>query len=120
MSPYHKLEKGVSMLKFFLALLLGFGLLSAMSIDEQIRQLKAASPQERFELMNALKERIAAMNEEQRQEALKSLKTQMKSANGSKGLQGQNRVSSGTMQRQNRMQGQQTTNAGNGAHNGRQ
>ncbi len=44
------------------------------SIDAQIEALADAPPQERFELMNAIKTRIAGMNAAEREAALSSLR----------------------------------------------
>lgn len=47
--------------------------LYAASINEQIEAIKNASPAERVELMNRLKTEIAAMNEEDRANAINTL-----------------------------------------------
>ncbi len=48
-----------------------------MSLDTQIAQMKEASPQERYVLMNAIKERISTMNAQQRAEAIGKLQQQL-------------------------------------------
>ena len=74
----------------------------ANSINEQIETIKNAPPAERVELMNRLKTQIAAMNEEDRSNALNTLqesrgglgnRLQLKLHQGSSGESG------GSMQR---------------------
>ncbi|MDD2266710.1 hypothetical protein [Sulfuricurvum sp.] len=50
---------------------------AAQSLNDQIEAIKHANPQERVELMNALKIKIASMNEEERSNALETLKNSM-------------------------------------------
>lgn len=45
----------------------------AQSINEQIEAIKSAQPKERVAMMNRLKLQIAAMNEEQRMQAINTL-----------------------------------------------
>lgn len=47
------------------------------SINEQIQAMQKASVQERAELMNKLKIQIASMNEEERADAISTLRTEM-------------------------------------------
>lgn len=53
---------------------------AAQSINDQIEAIKHANPQERVELMNALKVKIAEMNEKERSNALEDLKKSMGSS----------------------------------------
>ena len=50
---------------------------SAMSIDEQISRIKKAPPKERVELMNKFKQNLASMNQNQRNDAIETLRTKM-------------------------------------------
>jgi len=54
-------------------LLFNATLFGVESINEQIEAIKNASPTERVELMNRLKIQIAAMNEEERSNAINTL-----------------------------------------------
>jgi hypothetical protein len=47
-----------------------------LSIDEQIAALRDAPPQQRYQLMNAIKTRISTMNSAQRAEAIQKLRQQ--------------------------------------------
>lgn len=62
---------------FLLFIVLTFEL-SAMSLDEQIANVQKASPEKRFELMNALKQRISTMNANERHQAITKLRSGMK------------------------------------------
>lgn len=93
------MEKKITML---IALLL-FGTLShADDISTQIEAIRQAPPKERVEMMNRLKTQIAAMNEEQRVQALGVLQGNMlqdKDKNHIERRTNQNRAaSSGQMQ----------------------
>ncbi|MFA5427667.1 MAG: hypothetical protein WC279_05625 [Sulfurimonas sp.] len=69
-------------IKFYLIILF-FALLSVSSADdinEQIEAIKAAKGHERVEMMNRLKTQIAAMNENERSEALQMLQGNMQHA----------------------------------------
>ncbi len=48
-----------------------------MSLDAQIAQMQEAAPEERYELMNAIKVRISTMNAQQRAEAIGKLQQQL-------------------------------------------
>lgn len=61
-----------------IAVILSTSLLhGADTINEQIQAIQKASIQERAELMNKLKIQIASMNEEERADAISSLRTSM-------------------------------------------
>ncbi|MDP3119676.1 MAG: hypothetical protein Q8N01_04605 [Sulfuricurvum sp.] len=61
-----------------IAVILSTSLLyGADTINEQIQAIQKASVQERAELMNKLKIQIASMNEEERADAISSLRTSM-------------------------------------------
>ena len=47
-----------------------------VTVDEQITAIKNAPAQERVQLMNQFKERLATMNESEREAAIKQLRTQ--------------------------------------------
>ncbi|MDD2950023.1 MAG: hypothetical protein PHI47_09125 [Sulfuricurvum sp.] len=64
-------------LSLLFVLVTAISLDAAQSLNEQIEAIKHANPQERVELMNALKMKIAAMNEEERSNALETLKSSM-------------------------------------------
>ncbi len=88
-------------MKFFLWIVLAGWLVQlsgAESIDDQIVKIQNAPAQERVELMNRLKLRIAAMNEAEREEALNALQqkgshkmNQFRHKNNTDGLGGQYR-----------------------------
>lgn len=65
------------MMKFLITtislLLFSAALFGVESINEQIEAIKNAPPSERVELMNRLKTQIAAMNEDDRSNALNAL-----------------------------------------------
>jgi hypothetical protein len=63
--------------KGLIAILLSTILLSADTINEQIEAIQKATPQERAELMNALKKKLASMNEEERANAINTLQTEI-------------------------------------------
>jgi len=50
---------------------------TSVSVDTQIAEIQAAPAQERVRLMNQFKQRLAAMNEEQRAEAIAQLQEKM-------------------------------------------
>jgi hypothetical protein len=52
-------------------------LLSAETINEQIHALQNATPQERVELMNSIKEQLISMNENKRMATLASLREKL-------------------------------------------
>jgi phage-related minor tail protein len=63
---------------FFIALLFVSTLpLFGEEMDAKMQKIREASPQERVKLMNELKREIAAMNREQRDEAIKALRLKM-------------------------------------------
>lgn len=62
---------------FLFVLIIAITLDASQSLNDQIEAIKHANPQERVELMNALKMKIAAMNEEERSNALETLKRNM-------------------------------------------
>jgi hypothetical protein len=66
------LKKGLTAVILSVSLLYGAG-----SINEQIQAIQKASPRERAQLMNKLKIQIASMNEEERADAISSLRTEM-------------------------------------------
>ena len=66
------LKKGLTAAIFSVSLLYG-----ADTINEQIQAIQKAPPQERAELINALKKKLASMNEEERANAISALRTEM-------------------------------------------
>jgi len=65
-------------IKFYLIILFfTLGVSCADDINEQIEAIKAAKGHERVEMMNRLKTQIAAMNENERSEALQMLQGNM-------------------------------------------
>lgn len=64
-------------LSFLFVVIAAMTLNASQSLNDQIEAIKHANPQERVELMNALKMKIAAMNEEERSNALETLKSNM-------------------------------------------
>lgn len=62
------------------------------TLDEQIAALQQAEPQKRYELMNAIKKRIATMNAEERSEAIAKLRTRMESQNPEAGVMTRQRL----------------------------
>jgi hypothetical protein len=77
------------------------------TIDEQITAIKNAPAQERVQLMNRFKERLAAMNESEREEAITQLRTQMQTRqqdNTAEGEQSQTRTQTQERNRMNQMQ----------------
>lgn len=76
-----------------LILMLMVSSLSADSINEQIEAIQGASPQERVERMNRLKLQIASMNEEERTQALETLR----GSKNNSGQRMQNRLHQGSM-----------------------
>lgn len=63
--------------KGLITIVLSTLLLKADTINEQIEAIQKATPQERVELMNALKKRLASMNEEERANAINTLQTEI-------------------------------------------
>ena len=55
---------------------------SSVSVTTQIEKIQNAPTQERVELMNQLKEQIAAMSPDQRRETMQQLRVQMRSQEG--------------------------------------
>ena len=51
--------------------------LKAINIDQQINRIKNAPPQERVQLMNQFKLQLATMNQNQRADAIKGLRSKM-------------------------------------------
>ncbi|MGE4419291.1 MAG: hypothetical protein AB7D38_05600 [Sulfurimonas sp.] len=86
--------------KYIFTVLLLFGALChADDISSQIEAMKEAPPKERVEMMNRLKAQIAAMNEEQRSNALKMLQGGMQQEKNTNKNYFENRIN------QNRMMG---------------
>jgi hypothetical protein len=66
-------------MKYFLIILfLLTANLFAMTIDEEIQAVSQANPKERYKLMNALKQRIASMNAQDRQAIIHQMRSQHK------------------------------------------
>lgn len=63
-------------------LLLSVVFSNADDINKQIEALKEATPRERVEMMNSLKEKIAAMNEHERGNAIETLQETLKKETG--------------------------------------
>ena len=59
-------------------LLLSVAFSNADDINKQIAALKEAAPKERVEMMNRLKEKIAAMNEHERANAIETIQETLK------------------------------------------
>lgn len=49
----------------------------AATVDEQIAQIQNATPQKRVQLMNELKQRLSALGEEERTQAITKLRAKM-------------------------------------------
>jgi hypothetical protein len=58
------------------------------SIDTEIAQIMKAPPQERVKLMNQLKSKIAAMNEQERSAAIKNMQSGMSTMSNESGQMG--------------------------------
>ncbi len=56
---------------------LTLGMAEDISVDEQISAIQSAPAQERVRLMNQFKERLATMNQTEREAAITQLRTQM-------------------------------------------
>lgn len=67
--------------QFLILLLLGAALFadvnSSKSVDAEINEIRAASPSERVALMNAFKQRMMQMSENERSEAIQAMRTKM-------------------------------------------
>lgn len=88
--------------KYILAVLLLFGAFCyADDISAQIEAMRESPPRERVEMMNRLKEQIAAMNEEERSSTLQMLQGENANKNYPENRINQNRVM-GTRQLQQR------------------
>jgi hypothetical protein len=77
------------------------------TIDEQITAIKNAPAQERVQLMNRFKERLAAMNASEREEAIKQLRAQVQTrqqSDDNEGDQLQERTQTQERSRINQMQ----------------
>jgi hypothetical protein len=72
-------------MKIFYILSLFLSLLSALSINEQIRSLEGATPKERVALMNHIKEQLIEMNQNERMDTIHLLKSQFHSERGVEG-----------------------------------
>ena len=72
-------------MKIFYILSLFLSLLSALSINEQIRSLERATPKERVALMNHIKEQLIEMNQNERMDTIHLLKSQFHSERGVEG-----------------------------------
>ena len=57
---------------------------ATLSIDAQIEAIKKAPPQKRVEMMNALKQRLATMNQEQRMKAIQQMRQKMQNKSHTK------------------------------------
>lgn len=75
---------------------------SATSIDQQIQQIEHAPVSQRFKLMNQFKIRLRNMNQQERIEAINTLRKQMHANSSSKQIQA-NGANSNAMQTGNRM-----------------
>lgn len=91
-------------LLFFIAATLTL-LAQEPSIDAQIEALQHADASKRYELMNALKQRISSMNAAQRSEAISKLQRQYGSAPSANSAM--NQRSDNTMRQQMLQQGNQ-------------
>lgn len=69
----------------FFFFLYGITLYAQNSIDDEITQIMKSPPQERVQLMNQLKSKIAAMNEQERSALLKNMQSQINSMPNSSG-----------------------------------
>jgi len=83
---------------------------SDRTLDAQISQIMKAPASKRVELMNQLKTKIAAMNSNERNEALQKLSQNMHNGNMHKSSMMQNRPASMPMQPMNTMSGSSTPN----------
>ena len=59
---------------------LTLGLAADATIDAQIEKIQNAPAQERVQLMNQFKKQLATMNQEQREEAIAKMQTEMQAA----------------------------------------
>lgn len=57
---------------------------ATLSIDAQIEAIKNAPPQKRVEMMNALKRRLATMNQQQRMQAIQQMRKKMQNKSHTK------------------------------------
>jgi len=83
---------------------------SDSTLDAQINKIMKAPASKRVELMNQLKTKIAAMNSNERNEALQKLSENMHNGNMNKASMMQNRPASMPMQPMNTMSGSTTQN----------
>jgi len=74
------------MMRYFLTLLILLGFLYGNSIDAQIEAIQRAPVEKRFELMNAFKHKIIQMQEQERIDAIRKLKSITKSKNGDRAI----------------------------------
>jgi len=78
--------------------------MSAMSLDDEIQNVKQASYQNRYELMNALKKRISLMNSSERSMAINQLRKNIATKNISKSIKHENSSAINHAQHQLKMQ----------------
>lgn len=97
---------------FFLSIVIALSSVaqSDSSIDAQINQIMKAPASKRVDLMNQLKTKIAAMNSNERNEALQKLSKDMHSGNMNNGTMMQNRPASMPIQPMTSMSGSTTPN----------
>ena len=76
---------------------------SSGSVDTQIAKIQSAKGAERVELMNAFKQRVAGMNQEDRMAAINEMRTQMQ-ANAQAHMQSGMQMGEETRQRAHEMQ----------------
>lgn len=93
----------INLKKTFLIIAMGLCSIygAEITIDEQIKTILQASPQDRVRLMNQLKIQLASMNEQQYEEAIQALQSKMGgSVNKSVGQCGQQGANMGYLQMQ--------------------
>jgi len=87
------------------------------TIDTQIDQIMKAPANERYELMNQLKTKIAMMNETQRNEVLQKLQSGMGAGVGKSSLNHSSNIPMQQMNRNGSQQRHMNTNAQPNFHN---
>jgi len=65
---------------FLLSTLLLADTTTSSTIDAQINQIRNADPSQRVELMNAFKQRMMQMNQEERSQAIEAMRSKMRHA----------------------------------------
>ena len=68
---------------------LTLGLAADAAVDAQIEKIQNAPAQERVQLMNEFKQRLATMNQEQREEAIAKMQTKMQANKDSAQMKGE-------------------------------